>query len=129
MPSLMARRSPDRKASYRLNRRAGLSEISSLRVSQNTKQPHLQVRRELGGTEQGWWLTEDGHYSVFRARAAAPSQVDQKSARWKLGGREASSIQLLVRHGVHSKLFPSRTEALARLQDILRLEERDNEAE
>lgn len=74
-------------------------------------------RMHKRGSSEGWWLTQDNLFYIYR-----PLKSPAKRASiWKIGSSYPSAFAWLEEHGLREVGFPTRREALARLQDLLEL--------
>lgn len=84
--------------------------------------PRLKRPLSLAGIpycESGHWSTRDGRFYVSRR---VHLNRDIAHAEWLLWGVEWEDQQLLIKHRLARVSFPTRREALLRLQDALDLE-------
>lgn len=104
--------------------------------------PLLPLRRKrdfVFSSGDGWWESQDGRFLFYRAERPESTPTSQllfqgwtsrilfqgwqeDGRYWRVSG-EGEALELLQRHGLHQLGFPTRREALSRVQDALRLEE------
>lgn len=86
-------------------------------------QAPLRLKRSiLRGRTAGDWLSADGRFRLVRLKRSGKKQ-------WLVGAYTLADSQLLERHGIRERLYPTRAFALERLADALDLEQLSNSGE
>lgn len=72
---------------------------------------------------KSWWALAETDFLIFRSRREQPEAPFREEGRyWRVCASSEISRELLERYGLLQGFYPTRREALQRLQDILKLE-------